>query len=209
MHWQTRLYRMLGEGEFSHDPQPFYDPARLPQLAGVRDAFSEIRDEFMRLPQSGFVSIHGNWTPQVATQWRIYPLMVWGKALDEHRKHAPVTLKALEGVPGVMSAMFSVLRPHTVLRPHRGLPYGILRAHMGLFVPPECGLRVSGVTREWHEGEWLVFDDTCLHSAWNNSDQVRVILMIDVLRDETMKPLHRVVNEYERARHLIDVAIHR
>ena len=49
-----------------------------------------------------------------------------------------------------------------------------------MIVPPGCGFRVGNETREWKAGEAWVFDDTIEHEAWNESDQLRVILMIDV-----------------------------
>ena len=34
----------------------------------------------------------------------------------------------------------------------------------------------------WHDGEGIVFDDNYLHEAENRSDEVRVILWMDMLR---------------------------
>lgn len=36
--------------------------------------------------------------------------------------------------------------------------------------------------RPWREGECLVFDDTAEHEAWNRSDRMRTVLLLDVLR---------------------------
>jgi len=47
-------------------------------------------------------------------------------------------------------------------------------------VPPGCGFRVGGETREWRVGQALAFDDTIEHEAWNNSDQLRAVLILDV-----------------------------
>jgi len=52
--------------------------------------------------------------------------------------------------------------------------------HLPLIVPPGCRFRVGNETREWREGEAWVFDDTIDHEAWNDSDQKRVIAMIDI-----------------------------
>jgi aspartyl/asparaginyl beta-hydroxylase (cupin superfamily) len=49
-----------------------------------------------------------------------------------------------------------------------------------LVVPPDCGFRVGAETREWKEGQCWAFDDTIEHEAWNNSDQPRTILILDV-----------------------------
>jgi len=50
-------------------------------------------------------------------------------------------------------------------------------------VPPGCRFRVGGETREWQEGSAWVFDDTIEHEAWNGSDEVRIVLSLDVWRD--------------------------
>ena len=35
-------------------------------------------------------------------------------------------------------------------------------------------------TRRWVEGEVMIFDDTIEHEAFNDSDQLRVVLLFDV-----------------------------
>ena len=55
-----------------------------------------------------------------------------------------------------------------------------LVVHLPLIIPPKCGFRVGNVTREWRVGESFAFDDTLEHEAWNDSDQLRVILIVDV-----------------------------
>jgi len=35
----------------------------------------------------------------------------------------------------------------------------------------------------WSVGESLIFDDTLMHEAWNNSGEMRVVLFIDFKRD--------------------------
>ena len=45
-----------------------------------------------------------------------------------------------------------------------------------------CGIEVNGETYHWKEGQTVVFDDTFEHEAWNNSDEARVVLFIDVER---------------------------
>ncbi len=38
-------------------------------------------------------------------------------------------------------------------------------------------------TRPWHHGKSLIFDDTFNHEVWNDTDETRVVLFVDVLRD--------------------------
>ena len=52
--------------------------------------------------------------------------------------------------------------------------------HLPLIVPPGCGFRVGGETREWKVGEAFAFDDTIEHEAWNDSDELRAVLILDV-----------------------------
>jgi aspartyl/asparaginyl beta-hydroxylase (cupin superfamily) len=52
--------------------------------------------------------------------------------------------------------------------------------HVPLIVPPGCGFRVGETTREWTVGEAFVFDDTIEHEAWNDSDELRVVLIVDL-----------------------------
>jgi len=59
-----------------------------------------------------------------------------------------------------------------------------LICHLPLSVPPDCALRVGNETREWREGELVVFDDTIEHEAWNDSDVPRAVLIFDVWNPE-------------------------
>ncbi len=98
----------------------------------------------------------------------------------------PKTLEALAGmpqpeVPGrTPSAMFSALQPRTRIPPHTGVSNARLVTHLPLIVPPDCGFRVGSETRQWEVGRAWVFDDTIEHEAWNDSDQLRVILIADI-----------------------------
>jgi beta-hydroxylase len=44
------------------------------------------------------------------------------------------------------------------------------------------GITVGGQTAHWEEGKSLVFDDTFEHTAWNETDETRVVLFVDVVR---------------------------
>ena len=51
---------------------------------------------------------------------------------------------------------------------------------MPLIVPDGCGFRVGDATRKWEVGKLFVFDDTIEHEAWNDSDELRVVLIFDL-----------------------------
>ena len=86
----------------------------------------------------------------------------------------------LQRIPGrAPNAFFSLLRPGKVIPPHTGVTNTRAIVHLALDVPPACGFRVGGETREWVEGKAFAFDDTIEHEAWNRSDRRRAVLIID------------------------------
>ena len=43
-------------------------------------------------------------------------------------------------------------------------------------------LKVASVEYRLEEGQFLLWDDTFEHEAWNGSDEVRIVLSLDVWR---------------------------
>jgi len=119
-------------------------------------------------------------------RWSGYHLLLNGERVEEHCRRCPRTLDAIAMLPQPRvagrspAAMFSVLQPRTRIPPHHGISNTRLVLHLPLVVPPDCGFRVGNETRQWKVGEAWVFDDTIEHEAWNNSDQVRTILICDL-----------------------------
>ena len=84
-----------------------------------------------------------------------------------NRARCPATVAALEKVPGVLQAFFSVLDPGKCIPAHDGPYVGYLRYHLGLRVPAENPpqIRVAGQPYTWKEGESVMFDDSWPHAA--------------------------------------------
>jgi len=53
------------------------------------------------------------------------------------------------------------------------------------------------VEHAWTEGRCVTFDDTFLHAAWNRSDRLRVVMILDTwhprLREEEVLALKQLV----------------
>ena len=112
--------------------------------------------------------------------WRLFGLFLKGRRIERGCALCPRTAAAVARVPRLVNAGFSCLEAGYRLRPHRGYDPTLYRAHLGLIVPPgDCGLRVSGETRRWEAGKMLMFDDTHLHEAWNETPEHRVVLIVD------------------------------
>jgi beta-hydroxylase len=116
---------------------------------------------------------------------------VWEQA---NCKACPETRKVLERIPGLEHAMFSILAPGKKLPAHVGPYAGLLDCHMGLRVPADtknCQLRVGATVVSWQEGRMIVFDDSLEHEVWNNTDSIRAVLLLYVVRPLPM-PLSAV-----------------
>jgi aspartyl/asparaginyl beta-hydroxylase (cupin superfamily)/Tfp pilus assembly protein PilF len=119
--------------------------------------------------------------------WGAYYFWKSGKLIEEHAARCPKTVEALsENAPMCIVpnrapvTFFSALKPGTHIAAHHGATNSRLTVHMPLIIPPDCALRVGGETHVWKPGELVMFDDTILHEAWNNSDRLRVVLIFDV-----------------------------
>src|SRR5205085_2695295 len=105
---------------------------------------------------------------------------------DDNRARCPRTVAAYEKLPQPLlpnkspAALYSILKARTRIPAHVGVANFRLVVHLPLIVPPECGFRVGGETRQWREGEAWVFDDTIEHEAWNNSGEERTIFICDI-----------------------------
>lgn len=118
-------------------------------------------------------------------RWKTFFFYAYGVTAEQNCTLCPETARLLASIPGVKTAFFSILLPQKQIPPHRGPFNGVLRYHLGLMVPKaasDCGIRVGDEVRHWQEGKSLVFDDSFEHEAWNNTDEVRVILFVDIVR---------------------------
>jgi ornithine lipid ester-linked acyl 2-hydroxylase len=115
-------------------------------------------------------------------RWKTYFFYAYGIKASKNCEKCPETTHLIEQVPGMKTAFFSILLPHKQIPEHRGPYKGLIRYHLGLKVPQACGIRVGSDTRHWEEGKSLIFDDTFPHEAWNQADEMRVILFLDFVR---------------------------
>lgn len=127
------------------------------------------------------------WTDLDRTlNWGACYLYQYGKAFEENLARCPATAEAICKVPlaelpaRAPTAFFSVLQPRTRIPPHTGVTNVRATCHLPLIVPEGCGFRVGGETRQWRVAEAFAFDDTIEHEAWNDSDELRAVLIVDI-----------------------------
>ncbi len=116
--------------------------------------------------------------------WRSFFLWGYGYRIEENIARCPTTVAAVAKVPNLNSAFFSILAPGTHIPAHRGVTKGLITCHLGLIVPRDGDVRMRVDDRivRWAEGETLVFDDTYDHEVWNDTDNTRVVLLIQFRR---------------------------
>jgi beta-hydroxylase len=117
--------------------------------------------------------------------WKTFFFFGYGFRSEANCRRCPKTAELLEAVPGLTTAFFSILAPHKRIPAHRGPWRGVLRYHLALRVPEPTdasGISVGGEVAHWQEGRSLLFDDGYEHHAWNDTDETRVVLFVDLLR---------------------------
>jgi ornithine lipid ester-linked acyl 2-hydroxylase len=161
----------------TNDRKTFYEAAEFNFALHLETNWKKIREELAALKGEHFI----DWSERYLYKegWQTFGLYAFGVKIDKNCRLCPETTKLVETIPGLVTAGFSALAPGTHIAPHTGYPEGLLRCHLGLVIPEDCAIRVSGDTRSWDEGKCLVFDDTWDHEAWNKSDRTRVILLLD------------------------------
>ena len=122
--------------------------------------------------------------------WSAFHLIEGGVAVAGNADLCPATMAALGDLPlpritgRSPMALFSLLKPHTHIPPHWGMLNTRLIVHLPLIVPDGCRLRVGNHVREVVAGKVLIFDDSVQHEAWNDSDEMRVILLFQIWHPE-------------------------
>jgi len=118
-------------------------------------------------------------------KWRSFFLIGYGYKVPENCARAPKTAALMEKVPDLNSAFFSILDPGAIIPPHRGVTRGLVTCHLGVKVPKDtsnCWIEVEGQRAHWKNREWLIFDDCFVHQVANETNETRVILLVQVKR---------------------------
>ena len=170
---------------------PFVDPSYFPFLKEFEDRWEEILPEVREILKHrehipGFQDISPDqYRLATAGNWKTFFLYGFGSPLPKNCAQAPVTASIIAKVPKVHTAWISILTPGYHIPPHTGVTKGILRAHMGLILPKDrenCRIRSGDQWKTWEEGKIFVLDDTYEHEVRNDTDEDRVVLLLDFNR---------------------------
>jgi ornithine lipid ester-linked acyl 2-hydroxylase len=189
------IERFIGRRSLVGDEQ-FFPLERFPWVAHVEENWEVIREELEGVlkDRSALPNFQDISKDQIEItdddRWKTFFLYGYGFQADLGVQMCPRTAALMREIPGMTTAMLSILSPRKHILDHRGPYKGVLRYHLGLIVPQaqeQCRIRVGDEVRHWEAGRSMVFDDTFNHEVWNDTDETRVVLFVDVLR-----PLPRV-----------------
>lgn len=178
---------------FSAIPKdPFLPAEKFPQLAPLKANWEAIRDEALALYADGKIDYNKSQQDLAFVSfkrlgWKRFHMKWYGDFLPSALERCPRTTELLAAIPDVNSAAFTLLPPGTNLGKHRDPFASSMRYHLGLVCPKEEGCRiwVDGEEYTWRDGEDVVFDETYVHWARNETEEPRLILFVDFTR-----PLH-------------------
>jgi aspartyl/asparaginyl beta-hydroxylase (cupin superfamily) len=159
----------------------FIEASAYPFLKPLQENWEIVLNELRALSQTYFVE----WPERdiYDGDWRVFALFRLGVPFDRNVLACPETARMLQEIPGLVNAGFSSLASGVYIGPHTGYTKQVLRCHVGLIVPENCGIRVGQEVRGWTPGSCFVFDDTQEHEAWNQGASKRIVLLFDFKRD--------------------------
>jgi hypothetical protein len=199
----------------------YQDPSIIRSVAHLQDHWQIIREEYETVAPT-LTSDYQTDTEHTLHDgtWDWHSYMSKGQLQGEFATHFRQTFNILqtlrdeghlfEGTPFGYS-FFSRLHAHSRIAAHCAPMNLRLRLHLPLFVPTKsiatsasdqkCCLRVGKQTREWVPGQALVFDDAYEHEVWNDTDQERVLLLVDVWHPDISKEERQeIVHLFEHAK---------
>jgi beta-hydroxylase len=168
---------------------PFLPVKDFPELKPLQDNWEVIRAEGVHLSEMQKIRAaakndDAGFNSFFKTGWKRFYLKWYDANHPSAEQLCPRTVAMLRAIPNVKAAMFAELPPGAKLNMHRDPFAGSLRYHLGLATPNDdrCFIEVDGTRYSWRDGEGVIFDETFIHWAKNDSASNRIILFCDIER---------------------------
>ncbi|HCJ99955.1 MULTISPECIES: aspartyl/asparaginyl beta-hydroxylase domain-containing protein [Serratia] len=193
--WSVLALRRIYDRRISGTP--VLDSARLfPDAQRFTGQWQQIREEALtvaedlrNIPRFHEIMIEqASISDNDARDWRMFIMKAYGQPIARNLARCPTLAGLIASSPDVLSASLSFLAPGKQVPAHRGPFRGILRGYLVLSMPkradglPAAVLKVDGQEYRLNDGEFMLWDDTFEHEVWNDSDEVRTVLLLDIRR---------------------------
>lgn len=117
--------------------------------------------------------------------WRIFMISAGNIFTSGAEYNFPHLCKLVKQCPEILSCVISILPPKKGIPIHIGYYKGFLRYQIGVIIPKnkkDCFICVNGEKYIWSEGKDVLFDDTFPHKVYNNTEDIRVVIYMDIKR---------------------------
>ncbi|CAI0841104.1 Aspartyl/Asparaginyl beta-hydroxylase [Serratia grimesii] len=193
--WSVLALRRIYDRRISGTP--VLDSARLfPDAQRFTGQWQQIREEALtvaedlrNIPRFHEIMIEqASISDNDARDWRMFIMKAYGQPIARNLARCPTLAGLIASSPDVLSASLSFLAPGKQVPAHRGPFRGILRGYLVLSMPkradglPAAVLKVDGQEYRLNDGEFMLWDDTFEHEVWNDSAEVRTVLLLDIRR---------------------------
>ena len=172
----------------------FMDLKDFPELSSIQDNWETIRSEAVKVYEEQYFDKTkdkdnaGHYDLGFRTfykyGWSKFYVTWYGYTHESSKRLMPKTVEIMNSIPSVNGSMLTILPPGGKLTRHLDPLACSMRYHLGLMTPNDdnCFINVDGESYSWRDGQAMMFDETFLHYAQNNTDQPRLIIMCDIER---------------------------
>ena len=183
----------------------FWDCSSIEWCDKLASHYEEIREEFVRVTSDmETLKSQGNnvWAGALTQDasscgegWRTLVLFNRGAWDKQNVAMFPKTAKAVRDCDmPIVEAFFASMTPQSKIQMHSDFTNFVLTCHLPLVIPKngenKCRLTIGDETRQWLNGEVMVFDTSLMHDAVNETDETRYILMLRVWHPD-LTPVER------------------
>ena len=176
--------------------KPFYEPQEIKHLEDFLQKLQSHKSLLLTLlkkQKENYVELMGktpdtqDWNELKNQKWLSLHLLKGSiRCLDDHAEMTELYTLFEDPLiadcpPHGPEAFISLLAPTAYIPLHFGISNVKLTAHFPIEVNPKCSLSVSGQTKYWDsKATCMVFDDSFIHSAQNQGNANRSVLIFDL-----------------------------
>ncbi len=166
---------------------PYFPVEDFPELQEVTDKWQIIREEALALQdhiKASSLNNDAGFNTFFKRGWKRFYLKWYSEAHPSARELCPITTELVSRIPSIKAAMFAELPAGSHLGDHRDPYAGSIRYHLGLSTPNDdrCYIEVDGQKHSWRDGQAVLFDETYVHHARNDTERTRIIFFCDIER---------------------------
>ncbi len=168
----------------------FYESNEFHWAKLIEDNFDVIQKEFTVFFQNENHQLQPYFAVEMMNapkKWQTIGFYFWGLRDKKNCLNCNKSFTIFNQIPGLVSVSFSLMEPNSEIKPHHGDTDAIYRCHLPLLVPgklPEIGFQVGEEKKSWEEGKLLIFNDASYHTGWNKTESRRIVLMLDIIKEE-------------------------